>query len=61
MIKNEDPAMLEEVWKMKESVYNDIKDMSAKEIFDYVSKKSNKFLKRHSLVSKIIPQRKKRS
>ena len=56
MIKNENPAMLEEVWKMKESVYNVIKEMSAKEIFNYVNNKSNKFLKRPSPSSKIIPQ-----
>ena len=61
MIKNEYPAMLDEVWKMKESVYNDIKEMSAQDIFSYVNKKSNKFLKKFSPVSRIIAQRKKRS
>jgi hypothetical protein len=43
-MKTKTPEMLIKVWKMKEDVYQDIKAMSADEIFNYVRKKSKNFM-----------------
>jgi len=42
------PKMLEEVWKMKDSVYKDIKNMSTEQIFSYIHNKTIDFTKKTS-------------
>ncbi len=39
------PKMLKEVWKMKEKVYNDTKDMSVNGLFNYIDNKAKDSLK----------------
>ena len=43
-MKTKTPEMLLKVWKMKDEMYQDIKGMSANDIFNYVSKKSKRFM-----------------
>lgn len=44
--KHKIPKMLDEVSKMKEKVYNEIKGMGSSEIFEYVESETNKVLEK---------------
>ena len=44
--KHKIPKMLNEVWKMKEKVYNEIKGMDSSQIFKYVENETNKVLEK---------------
>ena len=41
------PKMLREVWKMKERVYNEVKEMDYPELFKYVEEKTSQVFEKN--------------